>query len=162
MQAGNDCVQAIPSSVYLLLNDENDDRILPAEVCNASDSSYIQVDDSNITLSLLITLECLSFDFNCSKHSGDLVLKQLEEQVLYQKFHLVRTLSYCFVPLGCSFWVTLHFVQHHRYQRVEQCFNNTWIWYSRDVVCHLLLCRWCKQQVLFRITGRKQYLFFIF
>ena len=77
MQAGNDCEQAIPSSAFLVLNDENEDTMLPVEVCNASDSNHIQLNENSTTLTLLITLKCSSFFGYGSQYSGDLVLNNI-------------------------------------------------------------------------------------
>ena len=71
MQAGSNCTQAIPSSVFLVINDDN---LLSAEVCNASDSDDIRLVENSTTIALLITLKCSYLLDYGSEYTGDLVL----------------------------------------------------------------------------------------
>ena len=74
MQAGKNCTQAIPSSVSLVLYDDNK---LLAEVCNVSDSDHIEEDKNSTALTLLITLKCSFLSGYGSLYTGDLVLKNI-------------------------------------------------------------------------------------
>ena len=120
MQAGNDCAQAIPSSVSVVLND---DDMLPAEVCNASDSDHIRVVENVTTLTLLVTLKCSYLLGYGSEHTGNLVLKTFGGASVMPGFQFGK-ISSILVSTSLYFQLSLHVLYHLRYKCVDERHNN--------------------------------------
>ena len=108
MQAGNICVQAVPTSVSLVLNE---DAILPEEVCHISDSNHIKVNDSSTTLTLLINLRCSPLLSYSSTHTGNLVLSTIGGTSIISgiEFSKYESILTCISVNLISFELTLHF-----------------------------------------------------